>query len=102
MDPCAARSARTLFNNHEFVRGSHPDFALRAEFFGAPHAHASNTQCAVCEVEGESPGPVRIFAARASVRVSLAPDFADVAQWAERDVADVEVVGSSPIVRSIF
>jgi hypothetical protein len=102
MDPCAARSARTLFNKHEIVQGSHPDFAVRAEFFGARHAHASNTRRCVCEVEGESPELVRIFAARASVRVSLAAKFADVAQLAERDVADVEGVGSSPIVRSRF
>src|SRR4029450_36519 len=79
MNPCAARSARTLFNKHEIVRGSHPDFAWRVEFFGARHARASDTQCRVCEVEGESPGLVRNFEARASVRVSLALKFAGAA-----------------------
>jgi hypothetical protein len=43
MDPCAARSARTLFDNLELGnQGSHPDLALRVEFFDATHARASN------------------------------------------------------------
>ncbi len=42
------------------------------------------------------------FEARESVRVSLALKFADVAQQAEHNVADVDVTGSNPVFRSIF
>ena len=40
------------------------------------------------------------FEARESVRVSLALKFADVAQQVEHNVANVEAMGSSPIVRT--
>ncbi len=36
------------------------------------------------------------------MRVSLAPKFAEVAQQAEHNVANVDVTGSSPVFRSIF
>jgi hypothetical protein len=55
----------------------------------------------VCDVMGESPERVK-FEARESVRVSLALKFADVAQQAEHNVANVDVAGSSPAFRSIF
>lgn len=42
------------------------------------------------------------FEARESVRVSLALNFADVAQQAEHNVANVDVAGSIPAFRSIF
>ena len=42
------------------------------------------------------------FEARESVRVPLAPKFAEVAQRPEHNVANVEVTGSSPVFRSIF
>ena len=42
------------------------------------------------------------FEARESVRVSLALNFADVAQQAEHNVANVDVAGSIPAFRSTF
>ena len=54
------------------------------------------------ENEGESPGAVRIFEARESVRVSLALKFADVAQMVERSPSKQDVAGSNPVFRSTF
>jgi len=54
------------------------------------HAFASNTRCIVCEVEGESLELVRNFEACESMRVSLALQFADVAQLAERKATNLE------------
>ena len=42
------------------------------------------------------------FEARASVRVSLALKFADVAQLAERESSKLEAAGSIPVFRSMF
>lgn len=56
----------------------------------------------VCDVEGESLELVRNFEARESVRVSLALQFADVAQLAERKSSKLVVAGSIPVVRSTF
>ena len=102
MDPCAASSARTLFNNQELIRAltliSH--CALNSSV--ARHSRASNTRWCVCEVKGESLELVRNFAARESVRVSLALKFADVAQSAERESSKLDGLGSIPIVRPGF
>jgi hypothetical protein len=76
-------------------QGSHPGVAHTRWCW--PCARGS----LVCDVMGESPERVK-FEARESVRVSLALKFADVAQQAEHNVANVDVAGSSPAFRSIF
>ena len=45
---------------------------------------------------------VRNFEARLRVRVSLALQFADVAQRVERLVVDQEVTGSEPVFHPVF
>lgn len=104
MDPCAAYSARTLFNNMKLIaralawRHAHAlVFAMREACLRVQHSMR-----AVRDVPGESPGRMRNFEARESVRVSLALKFADVAQQAERESSKLDATGSNPVVRTIF